>query len=348
MPTWRDWLRNRDDVRTSDFFARWDGLLHSPEFWAFLEANDLVADLYLHANLQAHADLFDLTHVNVVRHGDVAIQDLLLRSMAVVTDYTSAAIDFSFLDRPVFYYQFDRTRFLGRRPSTSTSTRSCPARSSARAPSCSGSPRRGGRARLHHPPGGPDKSPPRRPARDQREERIVQAARHPAPTTAPPSRARRHQSVGRLTRRVKRRRDVVALPRVSGPVHKALYRVARRLPRSGLPFREQPRRRLRRQPRGDPPRLTPRGLTVRTAWVTAPDAPPPRQPRPQRPTTPLPVGHGRASVWVTNQNKPAWMRRPAGTYDLQTWHGTPLKRMLHDLDTVVGRDIGLRRVGSTG
>ncbi len=23
---------------------------------------------------------------------------------------------------------------------------------------------------------------------------------------------------------------------------------------------------------------------------------------------------------------------------LQTWHGTPLKRMLHDLDTVVGRD----------
>ena len=53
----------------------------------------------------------------MIRHGDIAIQDLLLRSMAVITDYTSAAIDFSFLDRPVFYYQFDRTRFLGKRPS---------------------------------------------------------------------------------------------------------------------------------------------------------------------------------------------------------------------------------------
>ncbi len=117
MPTWRDWLRGPDDVRASEFYARWEGLLHSPEFWDFLDTHGLVADLYLHANLQPYADLFDLSHVNVIRHGDVAIQDLLLRSMAVITDYTSAAIDFSFLDRPVFYYQFDRTRFLGKRPS---------------------------------------------------------------------------------------------------------------------------------------------------------------------------------------------------------------------------------------
>ena len=117
MPTWRDWLKNADDVSASEFRARWQGLLRSSEFRDFLTANDLVADLYLHANMQLHADLFDLSHVNVVRHGEIAIQDLLLRSMAVVTDYTSAAIDFSFLDRPVFYYQFDRTRFLGKRPS---------------------------------------------------------------------------------------------------------------------------------------------------------------------------------------------------------------------------------------
>lgn len=67
--------------------------------------------------MQPYAHLFDLTHVTVIRHGDIGIQDLLVRSMGLVTDYTSAAIDFSFLDRPVFYYQFDRTRFLGKRPS---------------------------------------------------------------------------------------------------------------------------------------------------------------------------------------------------------------------------------------
>src|SRR5689334_9819011 len=49
---------------------------------------------------------------------------------------------------------------------------------------------------------------------------------------------------------------------------------------------------------------------------------------------------GRARYWVNNQNFPHYVhRRPDGVY-LQTWHGTPLKRMLHDLDVVVGRDSG--------
>ena len=33
MPTWRDWLRSPDDVTASEFHARWEGLVHSPEFW---------------------------------------------------------------------------------------------------------------------------------------------------------------------------------------------------------------------------------------------------------------------------------------------------------------------------
>jgi CDP-glycerol glycerophosphotransferase len=49
---------------------------------------------------------------------------------------------------------------------------------------------------------------------------------------------------------------------------------------------------------------------------------------------------GRASLWAANQNQPRWMRRPDHAAYLQTWHGTPLKRMLHDLDSIVGRDEG--------
>jgi CDP-glycerol glycerophosphotransferase len=49
---------------------------------------------------------------------------------------------------------------------------------------------------------------------------------------------------------------------------------------------------------------------------------------------------GRARYWVNNQNFPYYIvRRPDGVY-LQTWHGTPLKRMLHDLETIHGRDSG--------
>ncbi len=132
MPTWPDWLKNADDVSASEFRARWQGSC-APEFLIDGESH-LVADLYLHANMQLHADLLHLSHVNVVRHGEIAIQDLLLRLMAVVTDYTSAAIDFSFLDRPA-----STTSSTAPASSASAafapSTRSCPARSCRPAPS---------------------------------------------------------------------------------------------------------------------------------------------------------------------------------------------------------------------
>jgi CDP-glycerol glycerophosphotransferase len=48
----------------------------------------------------------------------------------------------------------------------------------------------------------------------------------------------------------------------------------------------------------------------------------------------------RAKYWVNNQSFPHYItRRPKGVY-VQTWHGTPLKRMLHDLPEVHGRDAG--------
>src|SRR5699024_5454779 len=45
----------------------------------------------------------------------------------------------------------------------------------------------------------------------------------------------------------------------------------------------------------------------------------------------------KAKVWVNNQNFAAHLeKRPETTY-IQTWHGTPLKKMLHDIDNVMGR-----------
>ena len=345
MPTWRDWLRNRDDVAASDFYSRWQDLVHSPEFWRFLEEHNLVADLYLHANLQPHADLFDLTHVNVIRHGEIAIQDLLLRSTAVITDYTSAAIDFSFLDRPVFYYQFDRTRFLGKRPShfdlddelpgeivatraeLMTALRGAAERNFVIHPEA----RRKASALIAHRDTG---------AR----ERIVQAAIHaPRRRLDPPRLRDTIATARRLVARVKRRPAVVGLQdRLRGPLRTGVYRVARRLPRSGMVAFES----NLGADYGDSPgaihrALRERGLAVPTGWVSTTDAPAPQgSQRLERLSLRYLWAMGRASVWVSNQNMPAWMRRPDATFYLQTWHGTPLKRMLHDLDAVVGRDDG--------
>lgn len=42
----------------------------------------------------------------------------------------------------------------------------------------------------------------------------------------------------------------------------------------------------------------------------------------------------RASYWVTNARMPNWFRKSEDTIYLQTWHGTPLKRLGIDIDEV--------------
>ncbi len=42
----------------------------------------------------------------------------------------------------------------------------------------------------------------------------------------------------------------------------------------------------------------------------------------------------RAKYWVTNSRLPLWIPKPQGTIYVQTWHGTPLKRLAADMDEV--------------
>jgi len=42
----------------------------------------------------------------------------------------------------------------------------------------------------------------------------------------------------------------------------------------------------------------------------------------------------RARFWVTNSRMPLWIPKPRNTVYLQTWHGTPLKRLAADMDEV--------------
>lgn len=46
----------------------------------------------------------------------------------------------------------------------------------------------------------------------------------------------------------------------------------------------------------------------------------------------------RAGYWVNNQNFPTYLIKSKKTVYLQTWHGTPLKKMQNDLDVIIGRN----------
>src|SRR5699024_10710969 len=43
----------------------------------------------------------------------------------------------------------------------------------------------------------------------------------------------------------------------------------------------------------------------------------------------------RAKYWVSNSRMPLWIPKPPSTIYLQTWHGTPLKKLAYDMDQVL-------------
>ena len=42
----------------------------------------------------------------------------------------------------------------------------------------------------------------------------------------------------------------------------------------------------------------------------------------------------RAKYWVTNSRLPLWIPKPQKPIYVQTWHGTPLKRLAADIEEV--------------
>src|SRR5699024_2645847 len=71
----------------------------------------------LHPNMQQYTHYFKDAPARIISQGEVDVQDLLKESAMMITDYSSVAFDFSFLHKPIIYYQFDRRRFIGKRGS---------------------------------------------------------------------------------------------------------------------------------------------------------------------------------------------------------------------------------------
>ena len=82
----------------------------------------------LHPNLRTFAEFFEIPNVQLVGQDEVDVQHLLATSAVLVTDFSSVAWDFSFLRRPVLYFQFDREMLTGARAPHIDFASSCPAR----------------------------------------------------------------------------------------------------------------------------------------------------------------------------------------------------------------------------
>lgn len=123
MPSWREWIASKNEYSskyedTSDFtkteyYQKYQELISSPALAALLEKYDLELYFYPHRNMQKYIDLFstDCDRVHIADSKRYSIRELLMTSAVMITDYSSVALDFAYMRKPVIYYQFDEARF---------------------------------------------------------------------------------------------------------------------------------------------------------------------------------------------------------------------------------------------
>lgn len=108
IPTWRDWLTATTDFTATMYFEKYSSLVKS------LVEKGYDVTFVLHINMAHYKEEFENMGIKVYTPNDIDVQNVLKTSKLLITDYSSVSFDFAFLEKPVIYYQFDQNRFFGR------------------------------------------------------------------------------------------------------------------------------------------------------------------------------------------------------------------------------------------
>lgn len=111
MPTWRRRLHvlNMETFKESDFFKVYNDLLNDSELLEFLDSKGYTLVFKPHPNLIKFMDAFDKHPL--VDFDERSYEDIFNYSSMLVTDYSSVAFDFAYMEKPIIYYHFDRNNF---------------------------------------------------------------------------------------------------------------------------------------------------------------------------------------------------------------------------------------------
>ncbi|WP_051681615.1 CDP-glycerol glycerophosphotransferase family protein [Cellulomonas sp. HZM] len=334
MPTWRDALMREEVFLASDYYANWRGFLQSPDLHAALERSGMQVKMLLHPNMRKYADHFESERVQLIRQDDVDVQRLLKSCAVLITDFSSVCWDFSYLHKPVLFFQFDRSALVRQRAPHIDFDVSLPGPIAATPKQLVGEVEATIARDLVMEPQFVERADGFLTYRDQDNcERIEQVVAHAWDAKVALERVRNNATV-QLGWRWFRKKPMYFRSM------RALNFVAKRLPRQDVVLFECDRG----EHYGDSPRYLYERLAARehglqmvwasntTLRLTDPRA---RKIRRHSPTYWWVAS--RARYWVNNQNFPADLRPGTGTEFLQAWHGTPLKRMQHDVENMAGR-----------
>lgn len=116
MPTWRKYIKSRDDFEASSYFKNWQSVLDDERLIALLEENDLRLVFYPHYEIQKYIDAFKTKSDRVIlaHFADFDVQTLLKEAKILVTDYSSVFLDVAYMGKPIVHFQFDKEEFYAK------------------------------------------------------------------------------------------------------------------------------------------------------------------------------------------------------------------------------------------
>ena len=126
MPTHRLWLACEDkneyanekqsnNFIKSEFFNEYIKFLNSKQLKFLLEKYNYSLIFYPHYALQMYTRLFNKYCTNdrviIADRKNYDVQDLLIRSKVLITDYSSVFFDFAYMKKPEIFFQFDEEKY---------------------------------------------------------------------------------------------------------------------------------------------------------------------------------------------------------------------------------------------
>ncbi|WNF37326.1 CDP-glycerol glycerophosphotransferase family protein [Bacillaceae bacterium IKA-2] len=346
IPTWRDWLATVDRFMESEYYQRYQELIHSERLHDLASKYNFKIIFCLHPNMQKYAHFFEDAPVTVINQGDVDVQHLIKESSMMITDYSSVGFDFSFLEKPILYYQFDRNKFIGKMPSHLDLDNDLPGRVCFDLFTLL--------TELEEY------------SKDNFvvKEKYINRANKFIKNKDTSSSERIFKVISNYTneKSVVQKKDENLLlkelfnrfrkSRFYYPMMKLFYRIGTKIipvDKKLILFESGLGKQYGDSPRYIYEAVVKKKIGYSTVWVynknhefLNPET------KSVKRLSPLYYYYLlRSKYWVNNQNFPNYIvKRPETTF-LQTWHGTPLKKMLYDIETVQGRSEGyVDRIGS--
>lgn len=113
MPTWRMYIEPTH-FDSSCYFKTYKSLLLNKELINIAKEYGYSIVFYPHYEVQKYINLFKaLNHSEIITIADQQfdVQTLLKESSLLITDYSSVFFDFAYMNKPILFYQFDKSDF---------------------------------------------------------------------------------------------------------------------------------------------------------------------------------------------------------------------------------------------